>query len=197
MTMSKQDLEKWNQRYSEDSYRKGNPVTLVEDWLPEIPVGKALDVACGAGRNALYLARFGHRVDAIDISPEGLKIARQRAAEQDLEINWIAHDFDQPFDFDTDYDLILVMWYVNLALVTRLCGCLAPGGYLICQEHLNIDADVIGPGSKDYRVVPGALHAAVSGLELLLYDESIETSPEGERVASARVVARNSLSGIV
>jgi SAM-dependent methyltransferase len=132
MTMSKQDLEKWNQRYAEDSYRKGNPVTLVEDWLPEIPVGKALDVACGAGRNALYLARFGHRVDAIDISPEGLKIARQRAAEQDLEINWIAHDFDQPFDFDTDYDLILVMWYVNLALVTRLCGCLAPGGYLIC-----------------------------------------------------------------
>jgi len=191
--MSKLDLEKWNQRYAEDSYRKTNPVTLVADWLPEVPLGKALDVACGAGRNALFLAQAGYRVDAIDISPEGLKIARRQAVEQGLEINWIAHDFDQPFDFDTDYDLILVMWYVNLELVTRLCKCLAPGGYLLCQEHLNIDAEVNGPANRDFRVSPGALRAAVTELEVLLYDESIETTPEGDCIASARVVARNGM----
>jgi len=190
--MSKLDLEKWNQRYAEDSYRKSNPVTLVEDWLPEIPIGKALDVACGAGRNALFLAQAGFRVDAIDISPLGLDKAQHSAAQQGLEINWIEHDFDRSVDFDTDYDLILVMWYVNLALITRVCDCLAPGGYILCQEHLVTNEDVIGPTSTDYRVVPGALRAAVSGLELLFYDESIETSPADERVASARLVARNS-----
>ena len=189
--MSKLDREKWNQRYAEDSYRKNNPVNLVQDWLPEKPLGKALDVACGAGRNALFLAAAGYRVDAIDISSEGLKNARQNAAGQGLEINWIEHDLDRPFEFDRDYDVILVMWFVNLGLVTRLCGCLAPGGLLLCEEHLITDQAVIGPRTDDYRVAPGALRKAVAGLELLLYEESVETGEEdGERVASARVVAR-------
>lgn len=191
--MSKLDREKWDQRYAEDSYRKNNPVTLVQDWLPEIPVGKALDVACGAGRNAIYLAQAGYRVDAIDISPAGLKKARQSAAEQGLTVNWIEHDLDQPFHFDNDYDLILVMWFVNLELISRLCDYLAPGGYLLCEEHLITGEDVIGPTSDDYRIAPGALRRAVSGLELLLYLESIETGEDdGEHVASARVVARKS-----
>lgn len=187
--MSNLDREKWNQRYSEGSYRKNNPVTLLQEWLPDMPRGKALDVACGAGRNAICLAEAGYRVDAIDISPEGLKNARQKAAEQGLEINWIEHDLDQPFSFDTDYDLILVMWYVNPELITRLCDCLAPGGYLLCQEHLATDEDVIGPTNNDYRMAPGALRAAVPGLEVLLFEESVDTSDDGERVASARLVA--------
>jgi SAM-dependent methyltransferase len=140
--MSKLDRSKWDQRYSEDSYRKNNPVTLVQDWLPEIPVGKALDVACGAGRNTIYLAQAGYRVDAIDISPAGLKKARQSATEKGLTVNWIEHDLDRPFDFGTDYDLILVMWYVNLGLVKRLCNCLLPGGFLLCEEHLVTDEEV-------------------------------------------------------
>lgn len=191
--MSKLDRDKWDQRYTEDSYRKNNPVNLVQDWLPEKPLGKALDVACGAGRNALFLAAAGYQVDAIDISPEGLKKARQSASGQGLEINWIEHDLDQPFEFDRDYDVILVMWFVNLGLVTHLCDCLASGGLLVCEEHLITDQAVIGPGTDDYRVAPGALRKAVAGLELLLYEESIETGEEdGERVASARVVARKS-----
>ncbi len=188
--MSKLDREKWDQRYAEDSYRKNNPVTLVQDWLPEIPVGKALDVACGAGRNAIYLAHAGYRVDAIDISPEGLKKARKSAAQQALEVNWIEHDLDQPIHFDTDYDLILVMWFVNLELITRLCACLSPGGYLLCQEHLVTDEEVIGPGSTSFRVAPGTLRESVKGLEVVLYEESVDTGPEGERIASARLVAR-------
>ena len=124
--MSEQDREKWNQRYAEDSYHKNNPVTLVEDWLQRLPVGKALDVACGPGRNAILLAQTGYQVDAIDISLEGLNQARQKAEDQGLSINWIEHDLDEPYQFDNDYDLIIVLWYVNLTLITRLCGCLAP-----------------------------------------------------------------------
>ena len=188
--MSKQDRIKWNQRYAEDSYHKNNPVTLVEDWLPGIPVGKALDMACGAGRNAIFLAQSGFQVDAIDISSEGLDQARQKAESQGLGINWIEHDLDQAFQFDADYDLIIVLWYVNLALVTRLCDCLAAGGYLLCEEHLITDQAVIGPASLNYRVAPGDLIEAVSGVDVLLYEESIVINSEGDEVASARVVAR-------
>jgi SAM-dependent methyltransferase len=189
--MSQIDRDKWDQRYTEDSYNRKNPVTLVADWLAQIPVGRALDVACGAGRNAIFLAQAGYRVDAIDISPEGLKLARKEAVSLGLDINWIEHDLDQPCPFDTDYALILVLWFVNLELVTRLCGCLAPGGYLLCEEHLITDEDVIGPKNPNYRVAPGALREAVSRLEVLHYEESVEPIPEGGQVASARVVVKN------
>ena len=189
--MSKQDRDKWNQRYAEDSYQKNNPVTLLEGWLPKLPSGRALDVACGAGRNSLFLAQAGYQVDAIDISPEGLKQAEKKAGEQGLSINWIEHDLDEPYQFDCDYDLIIVMWYVNIALITRLCDCLAPGGYLLCKEHLITDREVIGPTNLNYRVAPGVLREAVSGFDILLYEESVESTAEGEQVASARVVVQN------
>ena len=189
--MSKQDRIKWNQRYAEGSYNKNNPVTLVQDWLPGLPVGRALDVACGAGRNAILLAQAGYHVDAIDISSEGLNLARKVAENQGLSINWIEQDLDQPYQFDTDYDLIIVMWYVNPGLISRLCDCLAPGGYLLCEEHLITDEEVIGPTCSDYRVAPGDLLETVSGVDVLLYEESIEMNSDGERVASARVVVKN------
>jgi SAM-dependent methyltransferase len=189
--MSELDRNKWDQRYAEDSYQKNNPVTLLEDWVPRLPVGRALDVACGAGRNALFLAQAGYRVDAIDISRVGLNMARDKAENLDLDINWIEHDLDQPYEFDTDYDLIVVMWYVNLDLITQLCGCLAPGGYLLAEEHLVTDEEVIGPQNPNFRVATGVLREAVSGLEVLLYEESVEAIPQGGQVASARLVVKN------
>jgi len=187
--MSKQDRDKWNKRYVEHSDHKHNPVTLVEEWLPKLPVGRALDVACGAGRMSLLLAQAGFQVDAIDISHEGLSQARQKAEDLGVDINWIEHDLDEPYQFDSDYDLIIVMWYVDLALISRLCDCLAPGGYLICEEHLITDQQVAGPKHSNFRVAPGKLREAVSKLDVLFYEESIKLNADGEQVASARVVA--------
>ena len=188
--MSDRDREKWNQRYREGSYNRNNPVTLVEQWLPVLPAGRALDVACGAGRNALLLAQAGCQVDAIDISSEGLALAQQEARSRGLKINWIEHDLDEPWRFAADYDVILVMWYVNLELLAELCACLAPGGYLLCEEHMRTDQDVIGPTSSDYRVAPGALREAVSGVDIVLYEEAVTAISEEQKVASARLVAR-------
>jgi SAM-dependent methyltransferase len=188
--MTAEDRDKWNQRYAEGSYRKSNPVNLLSEWLPQVRVGRALDVACGAGRNSIYMAAAGFQVDAIDIAREGLQEAGKKAEEQKLMLNLIEHDLDDPYPFDTDYNLIVVLWYVNLELIKQLCDCLAPGGYLICEEHLHCEQEVIGPGNPDFRVAPGTLRDAVSTLDLLLYEEGIEAIPEGGQVASARVVAR-------
>jgi len=190
--MSQEDREKWDRRYAEDSHRKSNPVSLLEEWLPRLPAGKALDVACGLGRNAILLAGAGYRVDAIDISPVGLERARREAGRLDLEINWIEHDLDQAYDFDSDYDLIVVMWFVNLELIARLCDCLAPGGYLLCEEHLISDGAVAGPENPRFRVAPGALRDAVSRLEIVHYEESVGVDTDGQPLASARAVARKS-----
>jgi SAM-dependent methyltransferase len=188
--MSKQDRDKWDRRYAEDSYRRHNPVTLLHDWLPRLPLGKALDVACGAGRNAIFLAEAGFRVDAIDISPAGLDMARREAERRGVAVNWIEHDLDLPYGFERDYDLIIVLWFVRLDLLGELCAHLAPGGILLSEQHLVADGDLAGPENPRFRVAPGALREAVDGLEILLYEESIGINDDGEPMASARVVAR-------
>ena len=191
--MSKHDYDKWNQRYAQGRDQTNNAAVFLRDWLPKLPIGRALDVACGAGRNALMLAQAGYQVDAIDISDVGLKLARHKAEQMGLSLNWIEQDLEQPYRLDKNYDLIIVMWYVNLGLIGKLCDCLAPGGYLLCQEHLITDQAVIGPSSTNYRVAPGELTKVVSGVDVLHYEESIETSEDGEQIASARLVVRKSL----
>ena len=188
--MSEEDWIKWQQRYAENSYRKTNPVTLVQDWLPRITPGRALDVACGAGRNAIAAAEAGFEVDAIDISSNGLKLARQDAEARGLAINWIEQDLDDHYEFACGYDLIMVMWYVDLPLISKLCDCLVPGGYLVCEEHLQTETDVIGPENPAFRVAPGALREAAGGLEILHYLEAVEPAEDDKLVASAQLVAR-------
>ena len=121
--MSDSDREKWDERYREGAYTdRTYPTALLSDWLPQlsrgIPPGRALDVACGAGRNALFLAGAGFEVTAIDISEEALARARQSARERGLKINWICADLESgeagvlP---DGPFDLVVMVRYVNMS----------------------------------------------------------------------------------
>lgn len=102
--MSAKDRTKWNKRYRDGAYAQGvRPSELLETWIGRIPPGRALDVACGAGRNALYLATRGFSVDAVDISREGLKRARDSARNPGLQVNWVERDLDDPLPLDNLY----------------------------------------------------------------------------------------------
>jgi SAM-dependent methyltransferase len=175
--MSEVDRSKWDQRYAEDSHRKrSQPGEFIAQWIDKVTVGKALDVACGLGQKSMFLAEAGFQVDAIDVSAIGLGRASQQAVAQGLDINWVQHDLDEPYDFKQQYDLIIVMWYVDLALIGHLCGQLAPDGYLLCEEHLacdNENGEFSGPKSASYRVGPGALREAVAGFNVCFYEEYV------------------------
>ncbi len=189
--MSQEDRDKWTKRYASDDYRKTNPVDLLHDWAPRLPVGTALDVACGAGRNAIYLAELGFSVDAIDISSEGLKLAKRQADEKQLQVNWIEQDFDEKTPDEKTYDLIVVFWFVNMALISQLSKQLNPGGYLISMQHLVAEGEIAGPKTNRFRIQPDELKNAVQGLEIEYYHEGIQTDADGEKLATAAVVAAN------
>ncbi len=189
--MSNADREKWNRRYAEGAYtERTHPSSLLEAWADRIPSGRALDVACGAGRNALWLAERGFTVDAVDISSTGLARLEAAATARGLPIRLIEHDLDGPLALSTDYQLILVIRFVNLPLLAQLAEHLAPGGWLICENHMATDEEVIGPANPAFRVAPGALAAAVPGLDIQLSEEGVFTEPDGRLAALARVVAR-------
>lgn len=189
--MSDLDRTRWDQRYADETHRKREqPGPFIEQWIDKLPRGRALDVACGLGHKAHFLAQAGYQVDAIDISAVGLARAAEKARSLGLEINWIEHDLEQPYRFDAGYDLISVMWYVNLPLIRQLCTCLAPGGYLLCEEHLLTDQAVKGPQNSAFRVAPGSLQDAAESFDVCFYEESVDLDPDGEWVGRARLVVK-------
>jgi SAM-dependent methyltransferase len=189
--MSNTDRTIWDDRYRAGAFSdRIHPSEFLVKWLPRIPPGRALDVACGAGRNSLHLAQAGFQVDAVDVSAVALKRARQSARERGLEVNWIESDLDAGIPGDERYDLIVVMRYVNVALLESLPGRLRPGGYLVCEEHLWTTEDVTGPRNPRFLLQPGRLERVASTIEVVFYDEGVHARPDGRSVALARLVAQ-------
>lgn len=189
--MSREDQLKWDSRYAEADFVEGRTVTAcVLEWLDQAPKGRALDIACGSGRNAIHLAQRGFEVDAIDISAVGLAHARAAAERVGVAVNWIVHDLDAGLPVSVPYQLILQLHYINTAVTQAAVRLLAPGGLLICQQHLRTDEAVGGPQSPQFRVAPGELRALAEGLEILHLEERVEERPGGVRMALATLVAR-------
>ena len=194
--MSDRDQSKWNLRYSESNERPLRPASdFLQRYIHQAPAGRALDLACGTGRNALYMARQGFVVDAVDISDVGLARAQRAADEARLAISWHCQDLlASPQIPHPPYQLIVLFRFVAPQLVKRLPNYLAPGGMLLIEEHLHKPADagevtVSGPGSRRFRVAPGELAASLVGLELAFCDEGIVSEPDGSVAALARVQA--------
>lgn len=188
--MSTADRDRWNARYADGAYEsRRHPSPFLEQNVQALPVtGCALDLACGAGRNAIYLANHGLSVDAVDISRVALDRGRADAGE--LPIRWIECDLDDGFEAGGEYDLIVNIRYVNLPLVSMLVKSLRPGGVLVVEQHLATDADVIGPKNPAFRVETGELSHVASGMIVEQIDEREFDDPDGRRAALARLLAR-------
>ena len=199
--MSQTDRDKWNQRYRDGAYvARKHPSALLQEWLPRLtPVGRtprALDIASGSGRNSLYLAHQGWRVCAVDISEVALGQLRATADEEKLDIKCVEQDLEvadprlETVAGQGPFDLVIMIRYSNLPLIPRLGDMLAPGGYLMVESHLVTDADVVGPSDQRFRVAPGQLRSAATGLEIVASHEGIVEDPDRRRAALAQLIAR-------
>ena len=189
--VSETERQEWDRRYTVGEYRPRTWASpFLEQWMDHFPRGRALDLACGAGRNALRLAEAGHQVDAVDISRAAITMARTEAEHRGLEVAWQVADLDDaPLPADT-YDAITVIRYVNRNLWPRLITALAQNGWLLIEHHLQTTADVDGPRSHDFRLEPQELLEAFRTLRIVSYEEVLETSRrERTTYALARLVA--------
>jgi SAM-dependent methyltransferase len=183
------DRDKWDERYRSGAYEgRTHPTELLAEWLPRLPKGRALDVACGIGRNALFLAEQGYTIDATDISSVALERAREAAKARHLSIRWLELDLETEALPDTRYDLIVMVRYTHPALIPQLVARLADGGYLLCEEHLQTHREVVGPTNARFRMRPNALLAAAKGLRVLYYREGLIDDPDGRTAALAQLI---------
>lgn len=169
------DAEAWDSRYRSAAEAGGRewavePHGELRRIVGELTPGRALDLACGDGRNAAWLARRGWTVTAVDFSAEALQLARSHAP---AGIEWVHADVTtwQP---DGDVDLITIT-YLQLAAPTmrqvlaRAAGWLAPGGTLLVISHdvENLAAGAPGPKNPAVLHTPELLSEAVEGLRVV------------------------------
>jgi SAM-dependent methyltransferase len=190
--MAEDDRARWDERYAAGDWADiGEPARILEDaeaWLGE--PGLALDVACGAGRNALWLARRGFKVVAVDISWEGLQRLQRRARDEKLDIHIVLADLEN-FALAPDvFDLIINTRFLLRTLFPAFHTALKPGGLLLV-ETFNVDEiEVLGGDiRRAYALERGELKQVFGDFEMLLYEEGVFEEAEGER-GLARMVAR-------
>jgi len=200
--MSEADRIKWDDHYrGRACAAMADPNPLLVEWLPRLevdsPSPRAADVACGAGRHALYLARRGWRVEAMDISTVALDALAATARAEGLAITCLQRDFEPlppavlPSFEPGRYDLAIVMRYTNLPLMWQLAGAIRPGGYLIAEAWLKTAGPDGGPRNPAYRVAPGEFEAAAArDFDVLACREVMATDRSGQLAPVVQVVGR-------
>ena len=133
--MTDADRDKWEQKYE---VKDVSEIPPADEWLLEcvrhLTPGRALDVACGLGQNAIALAELGWQVDAVDISPRGLELAANHADQLGVKINWICADLDEWLPETDRYDLVIFFLFLDWECIPAIVERgLKPGGSL-CYE---------------------------------------------------------------
>jgi len=154
----------------------GLPSAWVQCWAARIPVGgRVLDVACGGGRHARYLAGLGHRVEAVDHDAQALSglagVTGVHARVADLEgAAW-------PYA-DGEFDAVVVTNYLHRPLFASLLAALAPGGALIYETFALGNERYGRPRNPDFLLQPGELLRVAHGrLEVIAYENRAVEAP--------------------
>ena len=181
---------KWNNRWREKiATTKGQVDPWLQKILPMLPKGHVLDVACGAGCNALFLAEQQFKVMAIDISDVALAQLHQEAISRDLSIETCQIDLEaSPVLPNGPFDLVLDLFYLHRPLLPLLRKAVRPAGVAVLRTFSCAGSFVGGPDNPDFVLRPGELLEIFAGWDVLFHEEGLEPSSKGGSVAG--IVAR-------
>ena len=167
------DRTAWNERYTSQQLLWGaEPNRFVAEELRDLqPRGRALDLACGEGRNAIWLAKLGWTVTAVDYSEVALERARHLAADQHVDVEWIEADVTSFAPPRSAFDLVLIAYLqvpepARLAVLAHAAAALRPGGtlFLIGHARINLTEGVGGPRQAEVLWQPSDLRHEVAAL---------------------------------
>jgi tellurite methyltransferase len=184
------------------------PASIVREFLPLLPLGPALDLACGTGRHTLLLAARPQPVVAVDWSPVALDILEERARARQIEvrragagsipppsaergIDLLQADLERAILPTAVFDLILCFYYLQRSLFPQIEQALRPGGMLVFETYTRAQLEFAsGPRNPAHLLDPGELRTAFPSLHMLFYREL----RAGQGIAS--IVAQKPKEGV-
>ena len=186
------NVAEWDARHREAAQKPtAEPASIVTEWLPLLPTGPALDMACGTGRHTLLLAARGQFVNAVDWSSAALDILEARAQDAKLAVSragvasapesrnggirLIQADLANlggiplPASF---FSLILCLQYLQRSLFQQMAAALRPGGVLVFETFTRAQLNYSGgPRNPEHLLESGELRTAFPSLHTLFYRE--------------------------
>jgi SAM-dependent methyltransferase len=165
------ERENWDRRWEERSHHcHDDPVDVLVEELGRLEPGSALDLGCGAGRAAVWLADRGWKVTGVDFSEVALGLAR----EQRPDVEWVLADIREYEPRREAFDLVLVL-YVHIpsperrTLLARAAEAVAAGGTVLVLGHdvENIGTGAPGPSNPDVLYTPDGLGRELTGLDVV------------------------------
>ncbi len=178
----------WDERYSEADYVYGTePNTYLASMLDEIPAGRVLSLCEGEGRNAVYLAKKGCDVTAVDASAVGLEKAQKLAHEQGVSIHTIVSNLDA-YTIEPGYWDAIVSIFCHVPPAVRaqvhkqLVNGLKPGGVLVLEAYTpkQLQYKTGGPAKADMTMTLDILRSELHGLEFVHASEHDREVIEGK-----------------
>lgn len=161
----------WDQRHAEAS-DPGRPAAVLTENLHLLPAaGRALDLACGRGANALLLADLGLETHAWDSSEVALERLNTEAANRGLPVEMQCRDVIAQPPEPNAFDLILIAHFLHRPLFSAVQAALKPGGLLFYQTFDQNRLTGRGPSNPDYRLKDNELLSLCEGLQIRFYRE--------------------------
>jgi tellurite methyltransferase len=188
------EINGWNERYRSRERAaeelNAEPTPLLVATASNLAPGKVLDLACGTGRNTLWLAERGWNVTAVDAASAAIEILQTRAAERSLKINAIVADLEkEEFEIEPSrWDFIAICYYLQRNLFEPAKRGIVSGGLLLSIVHITEPGEEESP----FRLRPGQLEKYFAGWDILHYYEG-KADDAAHRRAVAEIAARKPL----
>lgn len=173
--------ERWDARYREAPDSAVMPACVLTEYAHLLPAtGDALEVACGLGGNALWLAGRGLRVQAWDISPVAIERLSHRAAAEHMAVDVQVRDALAAPPEAGAFDVVVVSRFLERALCPALSAALRPGGLLFYQTYTREAVTDNGPRNPAFRLGPNELLRLFPDLRVLAYREEGRIGDPGQ-----------------
>ncbi|HSB51376.1 MAG TPA: class I SAM-dependent methyltransferase [Dissulfurispiraceae bacterium] len=168
--------DKWDRRYGDRPKNAGAASRVLTEnahLLP--PKGTALDLACGLGANATFLAEIGLEVHAWDISSVAIETLRTHAEASGMPVNAAVRDVTRQPPEQESFDVVVVVHFLDRSLTEHLIAALRPGGVLFYQTFTHTKVNDVGPRNEEYLLSDNELLQMFGSLRILVYREEGRT----------------------
>ena len=191
--VSDERQDRWQRRYQQAVATSVSACGVLAENAFLLPKqGRALDLACGRGGNALLLARQGLDVEAWDYAPAAIEALRRQARSEALSLDAVLRDVEQEPPEPASFDVITVSYFLERAIVPGLVRALRPGGLIFYETWLGEAIDDSGPGNPDFRLGVNELLDLFGELQLLFYQEHARVGDHSQGLRNiTRLVARS------
>ena len=186
--MPESDRIKWDRKYADSGRPQAPPSAFVQSVLSELPTqGRCLDVAGGAGRNALPLAAHGLDVTVCDVSPARPRLGpRGRRPPRDCSLETLVRDVEEAGLPAGPWDVVVCVHFLHRSLFDAWARALAPGGWLLFEHPTRANLERHARPSERYLLEDGELPSLLRGLDVVRIEEG--WGAEGRH--EARLLAR-------